>query len=388
MVVAMVVVMEEDDNDDFLGGVIEFGDGRQYTIQVNDPSKPDAVPRDDAEGSTAVADVPVSKEERFVDDFDRSWPRSRHEQSVPHAPEVHTNQRHEGPRSRSSFSETSSNISAHSPVSTRDHAQSRVLFNERSNRMEPYSGLNRPGFNGQHNSHQVPFKRNGDQVSHTHRLERDAPPHTLGSHVQVLQKSQRERSRGPPETRRELDALESASVASQSSDGFDRFKAHRDRLDSNQSSIPPIGEERRNGQPWAKRVPPILSGNHSSGHRDLDRQPPPHLNQLHSPTAVTEVRPPSRLEVHVEGKPEKASEASHSGQQVSQQEPAQTSQPATGDTVDSEALQKAYLAESVERAKRRRQQEEERKKQSHDLVAESIKRELAESKSRPLYYPI
>ena len=77
--------MEEDDNDDFLGGVIEFGDGRQYTIQVNDPSKPDAVTRDDAEGSTTVADVPVSKEERFVDDFDRSWPRSRHEQSVPHA---------------------------------------------------------------------------------------------------------------------------------------------------------------------------------------------------------------------------------------------------------------------------------------------------------------
>lgn len=59
--------MEEDDNDDFLGGVIEFGDGRQYTIQVNDPSKPDAVPRDDAEGSTAVADISDSKEDRLVD---------------------------------------------------------------------------------------------------------------------------------------------------------------------------------------------------------------------------------------------------------------------------------------------------------------------------------
>ena len=57
---------------------------------------------------------------------------------------------------------------------TRDHAQLRVLSNERSNWMEPYSGLNRSGFNRQHNSHQVLFKGNGDQVSHTHRLERDA----------------------------------------------------------------------------------------------------------------------------------------------------------------------------------------------------------------------
>ena len=40
--------------------------------------------------------------------------------------------------------------------------------------MEQYSGLNRPGCNGQQKSHQVLFKRNGDQVIHTHLLERDA----------------------------------------------------------------------------------------------------------------------------------------------------------------------------------------------------------------------
>ena len=164
--------MEEDDNDDFLGGVIEFGDGRQYTIQVNDPSKPDAVFNDAAEGSTAVADIPVSKE-CLVNDFNRIRPRSRHEQSVFDAPEVITNQSTRvlgvdhplwKPRPKSQLIHPFYQRSCSATSSS----------NERSNRMKPYSGLNRPGFNGQHNSHQVPFKRNGDQVSHTHRLGRDA----------------------------------------------------------------------------------------------------------------------------------------------------------------------------------------------------------------------
>ena len=97
------------------GRMNEADNGRQYTMQINDPSKPDAVLNDAAEGSTAVADIPVSKE-CLVNDFDRIRPRPRHEQSVFDAPEGITNQRHEGSRSRSSSSETSSNISAHSPV--------------------------------------------------------------------------------------------------------------------------------------------------------------------------------------------------------------------------------------------------------------------------------
>ena len=46
-------------------------------MQINDPSKPDAVLSDAAEGSTAVADIFVSKEDRRVNDFDRIRPRSR-----------------------------------------------------------------------------------------------------------------------------------------------------------------------------------------------------------------------------------------------------------------------------------------------------------------------
>src|SRR6202035_1760784 len=77
--------MEEDD-DNFLDGVIEFGDGRQYTVQPAPvPSRSRSTSRSRSrhrEGGRAspggrlggVPNVPVSKEERFQDDFDRSWP--------------------------------------------------------------------------------------------------------------------------------------------------------------------------------------------------------------------------------------------------------------------------------------------------------------------------
>ena len=39
-------------------------------VQVKDPSKPDAVLRDDAEDCSAVVDIPVSKEDCLVVDVD------------------------------------------------------------------------------------------------------------------------------------------------------------------------------------------------------------------------------------------------------------------------------------------------------------------------------
>ncbi|KAJ7783422.1 hypothetical protein DFH07DRAFT_908018, partial [Mycena maculata] len=91
--------MEEDD-DNFLNGVIEFGDGRQYKIESADPlmdtglpaaESTDSVPspprsrsrsRSRLDEARPSSNVPVSKEERFADDFDRSWPRSRASPSV------------------------------------------------------------------------------------------------------------------------------------------------------------------------------------------------------------------------------------------------------------------------------------------------------------------
>ncbi|CDO70272.1 hypothetical protein BN946_scf184942.g72 [Trametes cinnabarina] len=124
--------MEEDD-DNFLDGVIEFGDGRQYTVQSAESlqqtqtqhvTKPPASDLGEAPASNELADHPVSKEERFVDDFDRSWPRSRPPQQ---APGQHRDQRSEGHA-------VSPSVASHSPPES-----SRVLFNERLNRLEPYS---------------------------------------------------------------------------------------------------------------------------------------------------------------------------------------------------------------------------------------------------------
>ncbi|PFH49226.1 hypothetical protein AMATHDRAFT_5114 [Amanita thiersii Skay4041] len=104
--------MEEDD-DNFLDGVIEFGDGRQYKVETTEhistsrePSPPSASKSSQIE---LHADVPISKEDRFADDFDRSWPngakRGTTTGTLPHSPQE----------------------------------SARVLFNERSNKLEPYS---------------------------------------------------------------------------------------------------------------------------------------------------------------------------------------------------------------------------------------------------------
>jgi hypothetical protein len=125
----------EEDNDDFLGGVIEFGDGRQYQIQPVD------VPQTTQDSSSTSVPAPeplspnpqspsapagINKEDRFSDDYDRSWPRSA-ALSSNIRPRV-------GPPAGAS---TSSNSSM-SPQEA-----SRVLFNERSNRREPWSSNTR-----------------------------------------------------------------------------------------------------------------------------------------------------------------------------------------------------------------------------------------------------
>ena len=115
-----------------------------------------------------------SKEDCLVDDGDRSWPRPRQEQSVPHAAMLRRLIQRKGMRDSFVLFRNLVQYLSSSTQLTRDHAQLRVPSNERSNRMEQYSGLNRPGCNGQQKSHQVLFKRNGDPVIHTHSLERDA----------------------------------------------------------------------------------------------------------------------------------------------------------------------------------------------------------------------
>jgi len=139
--------MEEDD-DNFLDGVIEFGDGRQYKIEPTDPVESslssDSLPsevKSTVDGiipSENSPSLPVSKKERFLDDFDRSWPRSSTSPTLKKDIPLPTGQPPVSPITRGPR-----------PL----HETSRVLFNERSNRLEPYSSAQRPT-SGQHRAYQ------------------------------------------------------------------------------------------------------------------------------------------------------------------------------------------------------------------------------------------
>ncbi|KAF7339937.1 hypothetical protein MVEN_01911300 [Mycena venus] len=149
------------DDDNFLDGVIEFGDGRQYKIESADlPTDLSSATLAATESSSSIPSMPsrsgsrldrdemsqqapVSKEERFADDFDRSWPRSRA------SPSVSTR---DLPGAVPSTHPSSSNYNtAPSPVSpavsmASDSASRALLFNERSNKLEPYNrGAGAPG---------------------------------------------------------------------------------------------------------------------------------------------------------------------------------------------------------------------------------------------------
>ncbi|KAG8953341.1 hypothetical protein FRC04_002751 [Tulasnella sp. 424] len=125
---------DEGDDDNYLGEVVEFADGTQYSVPPtataeNHPSPgllgaalPTSLKLPPEAGEN---DAPIRKEDRFTDDFDRSWPKGRGSSQVADSPSTH-------PRELPSPAHTHSTL--HSEHGDRG---SRVLFNERSNRMEP-----------------------------------------------------------------------------------------------------------------------------------------------------------------------------------------------------------------------------------------------------------
>ena len=182
--------MGDEDGDDFLAEVIEFGDGTQYTIKAESQAQPADVPR-----STAVTqrdDIPVTKEERFSEDFDRSWPRDQ------------------GP-TPTSFGGPVPRSPRHPPLEILPRpAEARALFNERSNRFEPTktprasesretpppsqmpSLVHRPSVNGYGKGQVV---SNNDHQFHG----RDPPPHT-NPHVLPKTVSHKVLSTRPPQS--------------------------------------------------------------------------------------------------------------------------------------------------------------------------------------------
>lgn len=172
--------MEEDD-DNFLNNVIEFEDGRQYKVAPPPTGQPlpgstTTTTAVDEEVSTSAADhvstEPVSKEERFADDFDRRWPRTRQSPIV---------------LQRDLPSRSSQPISVSPTPSQPSHSSaegSRVLFNERSNRLEPYTNPNFPNRLGP--GHGV-SRRNAHGEAE-HRFGKDVLPRSPVHPVHLLQK--------------------------------------------------------------------------------------------------------------------------------------------------------------------------------------------------------
>lgn len=129
---------EEEDDDNFLDKVIEFGDGRQYNVIPTEPDRPPNSHNTQMEDTSAeVIDrtlgEPGVQEDRFADDFDRSWPRSKLSPTA--QPKDYPSR-----ASRQASDSPVSSQPSHSPLEG-----PRVLFNERSNRLEPYDSVYPPG---------------------------------------------------------------------------------------------------------------------------------------------------------------------------------------------------------------------------------------------------
>jgi serine/arginine repetitive matrix protein 2 len=346
--------MEEDD-DQFLDGVIEFGDGRQYKISPAEAGAQNASSpgpsADTLEPNPEVVDdgkAGVSKEERFADDYDRSWPRSRPSPSVVHK-DLPRAPRHP------SMSPASSHPS-YSPSEG-----SRVLFNERSNRLEPYSShpytRHVPG---------GPTSRRGSHVDHgippmDTRTGRDGPLRSPVQGVQLLQKpmggydrsSRASRSGPPPHSSfgrtRDRDGVPPPSLNTRQ--GWDTSDAKRE-----------IGHDGR-GRRLSNMGPPPLP---STLKRDATRQLPPHIS----------TGPPGRLFSRDSHPPQSTSvesptSATQAGGVVAQSPllstisiTSENPPPFAAPALTLEDAHKTAMHISAERAKQRRQlEEEEREKE-------------------------
>ena len=364
--------MEEDD-DNFLGGVIEFEDGRQYKVQSSDAPRHVSPPRDpskissiDPSASNTAMDRPVSKEERFADDFDRSWPRSR-----------------PGP-STSQPGGVSSPISV--PVQSPQES-SRVLFNERSNRLEPYSHQRHTGPGAPQ-----PFVRRSSRSDYSispTEGRRDAPPHTQ---FQLLQKGSNGGSPHPESPSFSRAPGDRSPVSPDASRFRDRPPMRRDHPpwqtngvhgpDSSRATsygpTQPSQRQSRDGiyNDQARRSSAFEPPAPGAG-GDHRRQLPPHLSasatHLQSPRAEdvlprTPLQLPPPLPYSEPPAPSASSQAADS--------------PATSisglPVTDLEEVRRAAMHTAAERARLRRQQEEEEREKEK----ERARRKAAEIEER------
>lgn len=297
--------MEEDD-DNFLAEVIDFGDGRQYTVQhTTEESKtvpterPSEADDDQSADPTIASGPPIRKEDRFHDDFDRSL-----------LPPPDT-----GP-------------GAQSPLPP--NGSSKVLFNERSNKLEPYPGRqsSQPSRRGTRDVQSPVEPRGGrDPPSHT--------PHSLQKHESLPQRQRRHGNMEPPS----LDT----SVTRDGKGGWREGHSPSSSIASSHPSSVVHGHSR-----WTRDEGPGRRLSTSNGHassRDFIR---PHEHSTIPPSSPT--RSPQLL--REDGL--QAQSPSLSVRSLSS-----STHPAMASAIDDDEVRQAAMHQAAERAKIRRQQEEE-----------------------------
>lgn len=313
--------MEEDD-DNFLAEVIDFGDGRQYTVQhTSEESRTMPIERpleaggDQSVDPTADFSPPMRKEDRFHDDFDRSWPPSKSHLS-PVLPD------------------TSSN--GQSPLSP--NGSSKVLFNERSNKLEPYSGRqsSHPNRRGARDA-QSPVEPRGG---------RDLPPHTL--HLLQKQQSLPQRQRRPGNT--ETPRLDTGVVR----DGRSGWREGHSPSSSIASSHPSSvvhGHTR-----WSRDEGPGRRSSASNGRASSREFVRPHQSSTMSPSS-----PSLSPQLLREDRLSQTQSPSLSVRSLSS-----SVHPVMSPAIDDDEVRQAAMHNAAERAKIRRQQEEEEREKAKE----------------------
>ncbi|KAK7064503.1 hypothetical protein R3P38DRAFT_2824912 [Favolaschia claudopus] len=374
--------MEEDD-DNFLDGVLDFGDGRQYKIETADlPTNLSSTNFAAPDSSSALSsrsasrldrdeaqqlNEPVSKEERFADDFDRSWPRSRASPSLsirdlPGAPALSTH--------------SSSSNAAPSPISpsismTSDTASRTLLFNERSNKLEPYNRT--AGGSGG-----TGIQRRGSDNSFPAADPRSGRDHFASGQPQLLQNRGRGfnniAERGPPQSQGRRDGIPGSGPPPplQSSRGPPN-NAWTQRKESEGAE----SQGKRLSTMGPPPVPPQTGPIGAGG-----RQRPPHMPMMSSEADGLPVRPNRRPSNSRESRPlppatpPNTTAPEPSPRRAPSQSPALSHASVVPESpvapvvlpppVDIDEMRKDVMQSAAARAKARRQQEEEEREREKE----------------------
>ncbi|KAH9937451.1 uncharacterized protein B0H18DRAFT_970690 [Fomitopsis serialis] len=366
--------MEEDD-DNFLDGVIEFGDGRQYKIEATEVSK-QPLSSKDAPGSAGGDEDPGPPAEsqggEICDDFDRSWPRTRLTTNFTNGQREHF---------ANAAPSSASSQSVHSP------SESKVLFNERSNRLEPYSSSHpphRPGPGPGPGAQTSYFVRRGSRsdqvVSPTEsRGGRDMPPHVHSQNVQLLQK-------GPSSIDRRHDGPRPAGEpVGPFSRNYERdVHRHETQPPPAFARTPSHGYQGRTNDHRVHTRPPRMSAMpppplpiHAARdpQRELSRQLPPHLSEMRSPqhggraplSPDAHRRETSGLTAEPPPDTSRPVVVSADSQAVASPIlPTDSAPPSAAPVVDLNEVHKKEMQSAAERARLRRQQEEEERERERE----------------------